>query len=226
MKYRHYEIRLVEDNGEEINPVSMGGLSDAGQGVRQYWTLYGRFNDPETTFCLPDPITDSLSLSDCVDIYNKITGNKITVVETLEATDYFDLPAYTQWERTHPTPETVAFMSIGADAEMRSWAKNSGSSYIYPDMDGFSGHIGFMDELLRHAMLVDQVGDYLSEHNLHNGVFAYDIAEPFGALLAEQMLETGEAVDAGFAEWLLATTLQQAGYSNDVLRAALKEATT
>lgn len=120
-----------------------------------------------------------------------------------------------------PDPVVAAFMAIGMDSVMRAEAKARRSGYDYPDMDSFSGHVGFVGEAMRHVELVDRVGDYLDEAEGHLGVFVYEIVEDFGAKIAEKMLNSDETVSESEAIAMLRDTMTNAGYSQTVIDAAI-----
>lgn len=126
--------------------------------------------------------------------------------------------------RTTPCPETIAFIAIGADAALREHAKECGDQHTYPDLDSFSGHTGFMQSVIEPSLFLDLVWDYFFTRTDPSGVFAYDIAEPFGRSVAEKMLDMDSPAIEGECDQILIYHLKEAGYRADMIKPAIQQA--
>ncbi|MBK1901980.1 MULTISPECIES: hypothetical protein [Burkholderia] len=74
---------------------------------------------------------------------------------------------------------TVAYIAIAARETL---------SQRTVELDGFNGELGFLEAATDHALFVDRVSDWFDGSG-HPGVFAYDVAAPFGAAFANAMIE-------------------------------------
>ncbi|MCA7890105.1 hypothetical protein E2P84_42140 [Burkholderia cepacia] len=74
---------------------------------------------------------------------------------------------------------TVAYIAIAAREAL---------SQHTVELDGFNGELGFLEAATDHALFVDRVSDWFDCIG-HPGVFAYDVAAPFGAAVANAMIE-------------------------------------
>lgn len=118
--------------------------------------------------------------------------------------------------RTAAEPLTIAYIAIGA----RGGLRESSSSI---DLDLFEGELGFIGAATKHALFVDTVSDLFSATGDHPGVFAYDVASPFGMAIARAMICAGNVeIEPGT---LLAEVMIEAGYSAAKVSLAIHGAT-
>jgi hypothetical protein len=103
--------------------------------------------------------------------------------------------------RTLAEPLTIAYIAMGAgDALQRSYGRATG-----PDLDAFEGEMCFIEHVIRHARVLDEMAD---PYDL-TGVFNYEVAQPFGEGVANMMLKDGlgvtpESIRALMVELLVA----------------------
>jgi hypothetical protein len=85
---------------------------------------------------------------------------------------------------TPPCPLSIAWVAIGA---MRELDRRGGLSS--QQCDAFGGQLGFVSAIVDHPSvpLLDEIADAV-EDGL-TGVFAYEVAEPFGARVAAALLD-------------------------------------
>ena len=81
---------------------------------------------------------------------------------------------------------TIAYIAIGVHTAL---LENNELPAGYQ-----GGQLEFVDTIIQHADMLD--GMYEEVANDFDGVFAYEIAEPFGELYAEQWILTGVQPDA------------------------------
>lgn len=93
--------------------------------------------------------------------------------------------------RTAPDALTIAYLAIGAAS-----AINARGSLPSAVSDAFGGQLGFIEDVTDHALMLDTMADDLA--NDMDGVFLYEIAEPFGEEYAERLIAytTGEEANA------------------------------
>lgn len=83
-------------------------------------------------------------------------------------------------------PLTIAFVAIGAIERWREWTRTApGQSAVDTLSDG-RGQTGIIDEIVSRAKVLDQLFPQYAER--FGTVFEYEVAEPFGAWLFDQML--------------------------------------
>ncbi len=83
-------------------------------------------------------------------------------------------------------PETIAFVAIGAIERWREYTRTaSGRSAGDVLSDRCGGQTGVIGEIVNHAKVLDQLYPQYAER--FHTVFAYEVAEPFGAWLFDQM---------------------------------------
>jgi hypothetical protein len=88
--------------------------------------------------------------------------------------------------RTHPEPQTVAYMAIGANDAIAS-IRGSNPAAHDRAIEACEGHLGLIGEVIERAITLDTYADH--HPDALRGVFAYEIAEPFGRALATQLIE-------------------------------------
>lgn len=98
--------------------------------------------------------------------------------------------ALARWDATQPAQsdtrttadaQTVAYIAIGAHAAIRVRGSLPTST-----CDAFQGEESFIDECIRHALMLDRMADALPDGCF--GVFCYEIAEPFGERYARELI--------------------------------------
>ncbi|MBN3777042.1 hypothetical protein G3O06_05600 [Burkholderia sp. Ac-20345] len=120
---------------------------------------------------------------------------------------------------TDPVALTVAYLAIGA----RDVLRESRASNSMVDLDPFGGETGFIDEVIGHALFVDLIGDWFDVNGEHPGVFAYEVAEPFGDAIARAMIADGKAAsDPGkiLREILVHASYESTGIDKSLERAS------
>lgn len=115
--------------------------------------------------------------------------------------------------RTVAEPLTMAYIGIGAKEALRECPS--------VDLDLFDGELGFIGAAINHALFVDTVSDLFAGD--HPGVFAYEVAAPFGMAMARAMIAAGNAEIEPSA--ILAEAMVEAGYSPAKVRLAIHGAT-
>lgn len=208
MKFINYEIRQVADFGEWIGPVSDCNTDKAP--IEQFWSLYGRTPADEKGRCLIGQVWNATTYADIRNLYQRLTGCDLT--ETPQ--DHFDLPVNPPAKRTHADDLTIAFITVGAQEELCRQQKLG-------DVRLDNGHLGYIDDVIRHAPLLDRVADYFDEHGTHPGVFAYKVAEEFGRQFGEKvLLDEGTAQQA---KKTLYAIMIDCAYDEDMLVEAFEE---
>jgi len=120
------------------------------------------------------------------------------------------------------------------DSKLRSTADDLTLAYVtkgafktllaakpYPDLDAFEGEMGFIQEVISQALLVDQVADWFDAVNQHTGVFCYEVAEPFGESYATALLLRTTTVDP---KAVLRQTMIDAQYAIEEVDRAIEHA--
>jgi hypothetical protein len=79
---------------------------------------------------------------------------------------------------------TIAYIAIGAHLALRAF----GGRF---DPDVWEGEIGYYDAVIQHAEDLDEAGEEWGD-----GVWAYEVAEPFGQAYGEAILEAGYVLPA------------------------------
>lgn len=75
-------------------------------------------------------------------------------------------------------PLTIAYIAMGAATALTANRAKGG------ELTG-GGELEFIDELIRHAPMLDR----LAEGKEFDGVYCYEVAEPFGKQVAERMID-------------------------------------
>lgn len=75
----------------------------------------------------------------------------------------------------------IAFMAVGASEAMSAMGHRDLNLLI----DRFEGRIGIMQEVIRHADTLARI--YAEQEDAFNGVWAYDVAQPFGQRYVEAL---------------------------------------
>lgn len=95
--------------------------------------------------------------------------------------------------RQHPDPLTVAYVAMGAGTAIGECPCG-----CLPDrvLDAYQGQMEFIAAVIHHALMLDRMAD--ERGNDFSGVFAYEVAEPFGEEYAKALINAGnyETVDA------------------------------
>jgi len=117
--------------------------------------------------------------------------------------------------RTASEPLTIAYIASGARDALRQ------ASSV--DLDVFDGELGFIGAAIDHAMFVDTVSDMFDAAGGHPGVFAYEVAAPFGMAIARAMIAAGNAEAEPGA--ILGAVMVNAGYSAAKVNLAIQGAT-
>lgn len=124
--------------------------------------------------------------------------------------------------RSEPDALTVGYIAIGARAAL----VDARSSSRGIDLDWTGGETGFLESVLSHALLLDQVADWFDCNGGHPVVFAYQVAEPFGESIARSMIRIGRAAaDLASVNAIMAEVLTVAGYDPACIQAAIGDAT-
>lgn len=124
-----------------------------------------------------------------------------------------------QDERTQPDALTIAYMAMGAQNTIRE-TKPAGT---LPGrvVDAYEGQLGFIGAVIDHALILDRMADQLAGDL--DGVFLYEIAEPFGEeyarqLIAEVMTEGAQpAIDPHALAARLFAEMARAGSCRDCI---------
>ncbi|PNE59579.1 hypothetical protein A8H39_00060 [Paraburkholderia fungorum] len=116
--------------------------------------------------------------------------------------------------RSAPDSLTLAYVAIGARDALRQGS--------LADLDAFNGEIGFIEAVTEHVVFVDTVGDWFDANGDHPGVFAYEVATPFGEAIARAMIVAGNAVAEPGP--ILREVLVKAGYAEDGVNLAIQNA--
>lgn len=210
MKFISYEIRLVADFGDCVCPVSDCNPNELP--IEQFWSLYGRAPADEEGRCLIEHTWNAPTYADIRNLYQRLTGCDLT--ETPQ--DHFDLPVDPPKVRTEPDYLTAGFMAIGAHDEFKR-QQAAGNSYILSE-----GYLGYIDDVLKHGLMLDKVADYFDKHGEHPGVFCYEVAEEFGRQFGERtMLGEGTAQEA---KEVLYAIMIDCAYDEELLVEAFKGA--
>jgi hypothetical protein len=81
---------------------------------------------------------------------------------------------------------TIAYLAIGAVTAIKNVY-----GYLPSEVcDAHGGELGFIQAVIGHALMLDRLGD---DRDL-NGVFVYEVAEPFGERCAAALI-SGEPFD-------------------------------
>jgi hypothetical protein len=88
-------------------------------------------------------------------------------------------------------PLSVAYMAIGAVNVLNEYARTT-SDDGHVDFDQWGGQLGFIGEVIQHEPVMEAI--YQERPDDYGGVFVYEVAEPFGAFIAERLL-SGESTD-------------------------------
>ena len=108
------------------------------------------------------------------------------------------------FKRTAPEAITLAYVAMGVRQALMLKQESSA-------LESYHGETAFVEAVIEHALTIDRVADWFDARDGHPGVFAYEVAEPFGkafagALLEQQSGELSPAVvlkdvmiDAGYA---------------------------
>lgn len=67
----------------------------------------------------------------------------------------------------------VAYLAMGAMQFLQEQKKDL-------NLDQFNGQSGFIEQVIESATLLTAAHTFITEHDLHEGVFLYDVVEPFG----------------------------------------------
>lgn len=85
-------------------------------------------------------------------------------------------------------PETIAFVAIGAIERWRERSETpEGQAEIDRACDRLGGQVGVIAEVVSYARVLDAL--YPKYADRFGAVFAYEVAEPFGAWLFDRMLD-------------------------------------
>jgi hypothetical protein len=85
-------------------------------------------------------------------------------------------------------PLTIAYMAIGAYSALREFQAKHASA----NLDKFEGELGYIGKVTQHANLLD---DLAGTADL-SGVFAYEVAQPFGEEFGRGLLGCEASIDA------------------------------
>lgn len=212
MKFISYEIRQMCIDPLGADPLPVSEMRPEKVPKPTFWSLYGRAPADSGGRFLIENVWDSPIYLEIRRIYQRLTGCDLPEQEQ----DYFDLPVDPPKVRTEPDYLTAGFMAIGAHDEFKR-QQASGNSYILSE-----GYLGYIDDVLKHGLMLDKVADYFDKHGEHPGVFCYEVAEVFGAKFAEQVLLDCDSSKS--AEILLREIMLECGYDPELLEAAFKEA--
>lgn len=184
-KFISYEIRQVTQTLDgDICPLSECDIACT-QG-EPFWSLYGRTPANESSHSLIGAVFDEPTYAEIRRLYQRLTGCDLT--ETPQ--EHFNLPVDPPKQRAHADDLTIAFVTIGAQAELDRRQKDG-------DVRLDNGHLGYIDDVIYYALMLDKVADYFDEHGTHPGVFAYEVAEEFGRQFGEKvLLDEGTAQEA------------------------------
>lgn len=129
-------------------------------------------------------------LSACVDIAlheslgdGRRTELAATIAEAgganLLVNAHHEAPIVQDMAGTVVDPLTIAYVAMGAEQAIREC---EGGVLPGRVADHFSGQLGFIEEVVKEAWRLDAVARALIENEggLDGGVFAYEVAEPFG----------------------------------------------
>jgi hypothetical protein len=109
----------------------------------------------------------------------EIGGGTFTPEELRALLDFIEGKTKT---RTHAEPLTIAYVAAGAFAE---WEKMDEKTRDHIT-DLYEGQLHFIDAVIANALELDRYADEHPDDLL--GVFAYEIAEPFGQKMAVSMI--------------------------------------
>ena len=209
MKFISYEIRqaCIDPLGVDVVPVSE--MQPEKVPKPTFWSLYGRAPADSDGRCLIENVWDAPSYLEIRRTYQRLTGCDLT--ETPQ--DHFDLPVDPPKQRTQADDLTIAFITIGANDELTRQRK-AGNVVLQ------EGHLGYINDVIHYAMMLDKVADYFDEHGTHPGVFAYEVAEEFGRQFGEKVLLGGDTVQK--AKELLYAIMIGCTYNEDMLVEAFK----
>lgn len=89
-------------------------------------------------------------------------------------------------------PVLVAHVALGAMDTYRNWPNRATLRDV---IDNHEGQVGFVDTIVRHAWRLDAVllAALANKRETSCGIFAYDVAEPFGTAFAKAIFEATEA---------------------------------
>lgn len=177
MKFISYEIRQMCVDPLGADPLPVSEMRPEKVTKPTFWSLYGRAPADEDGRCLLENAWDAPSYSEIRCTYQRLTGCGLT--ETPQ--DHFGLPVDPPKQRTHADDLTIAFITIGANDELTRQRK-AGNVVLQ------EGHLGYINDVIHYALMLDKVADYFDEHGTHPGVFAYEVAEEFGRQFGEKVM--------------------------------------
>lgn len=119
----------------------------------------------------------------------------------------------TQAKRTYADDLTIAFVTIGAHDELTRQRKLG-------DVQLSTGHMGYINDVIHYALMLDKVADYFDEHGEHPYCFCYEVAEEFGRQFGEKVLLGGDTVQK--AKEILYAIMIGCTYDEDMLVEAFK----
>ncbi|UIF89182.1 hypothetical protein KAF44_29780 (plasmid) [Cupriavidus necator] len=116
--------------------------------------------------------------------------------------------------RVAAEPLTIAYIASGARDALRECSSI--------ELGMFDGELGFIGAAINHALFVDTVSDLFDATGDHPGVFAYEVASPFGLAIARAMIAAGNTDPDPSA--VLAAVMIDAGYSAAKVTLAIQSA--
>lgn len=97
---------------------------------------------------------------------------------------------------------TAAYIAIGAHSALRAESNHAVLSEL---IDNFNGELALIDEITRDADMLDALAN--DADNRINGVFVYDVAEPYGENVVKALLKGEEPDRHAIASNLLKSIL-------------------
>lgn len=116
-------------------------------------------------------------------------------------------------DRTAPEPLTIAYIAKGVADIIAGLPGNK-----LPDAvsESYGGELNFMQAVVDHALMLDRMADeYGGELD---GVFVYEIAEPFGVGYAAALIGGGPNNDPRLLASALFAEMMRAGSCSDCVR--------
>lgn len=89
--------------------------------------------------------------------------------------------------RTLPDALTIAYIAMGVKVYMQTPEFHNRTARTH------EAELGFVEGIIRHARMLDSKAD--ARQDDFTGVFLYEVAEPFGTMLAQRLILMGEASD-------------------------------
>lgn len=211
MRFTSYDIRqlCVDPLGADPLPASECDLKKVPKPT--FWALYGRAPADEKGRCLIEHTWDESTYAGIRRVYQRLTGCDLPEQEQ----DYFDLPVDPPKVRAEPDYLTAGFMAIGAHDEFKR-QETAGSDFILQE-----GYLGYIDDVLKHGLMLDRVADYIDKHGEHPCCWCYEVAEEFGKKFGELVLLSADSAQA--AKTLLREIMINCAYDGDMLVEAFKE---